>query len=57
MRHVWGRRQHTGFVLGKPEAGLEQRRRIILKWILKKLYGRAWAEFNWLEIQTSGGIL
>jgi hypothetical protein len=31
--------------------------RIILKWLLKKQYVRAWAEFICLRVRTSGGLL
>jgi hypothetical protein len=30
---------------------------IILKWILKKLDGRAWIGFIWLRVRTVGGLL
>jgi hypothetical protein len=32
-------------------------RRIILKWIFKKLDGRAWTGFLWLKVRTDGGLL
>jgi hypothetical protein len=31
--------------------------RIILKWIFKRLDGRAWTGSIWLRIGTGGGIL
>jgi hypothetical protein len=31
--------------------------RIILKWIFKKLDGRAWTGLTWLRIGTGGGLL
>jgi hypothetical protein len=32
-------------------------RRIISEWILEKQGGKVWAEFIWLRIGISGGIL
>jgi hypothetical protein len=31
--------------------------RIILKWILKKLYARMWSGFIWLRIDAKYGVL
>jgi hypothetical protein len=31
--------------------------RIILKWILKKSFGRGWSALIWIRIETRGGIL
>jgi len=56
MWHVWGRKKmHTGLYWVSLKEGdhLEDVRvdgRVILKLILKKCDGRAWAEFKWLRI-------
>jgi hypothetical protein len=39
----------------KGKKGVDSR--IILKWVLKKNYGRLWAGFNWLRIGTSDELL
>jgi hypothetical protein len=31
-------------------------RRIILKWISEKYYGRMTTEFNWIKINSNGGL-
>ena len=31
--------------------------RIILRWVLRKLGGRAWTGLIWLRIRTGGGLL
>jgi len=48
--------------VGKPEdrghlEGLGIEEIIILKWMLKKRDGKAWAELLWLSIGTSGRLL
>jgi hypothetical protein len=31
--------------------------RVMLKWILQKYGIGVWTEFNWIKIQSSGGLL
>jgi hypothetical protein len=63
MWHVWGRGEmHMDFwgrnLRGRDELkGLGIDRRIILKWIFKKLGGGAWTGLIWLRIRTSDRLL
>jgi hypothetical protein len=41
--------------VGKPDEN-RQFGRIILKWLLKKFVGRAWAEQIWFRMGTGGGL-
>jgi hypothetical protein len=54
---TYERRLHVGFCWGDHLEYIRVDERIILKWILKKLDGEAWAGVNWLTIGTAGGLL
>ena len=48
--------------MGKPEGkrpleGHGRRGRVMIQFVLKKLYGRTWTGLLWLRIGTSGGLL
>jgi hypothetical protein len=63
MWHVWGRGVvRAVFLWGNLRErsclkGLDVDEIIILKWILNKLLGTAWAGLIWLRIRTSGGLM
>jgi hypothetical protein len=46
--------RHEG---NRPMGDLGIDRRILLKWILKKLVITMWNEFIWFRIRSSGGII
>jgi hypothetical protein len=54
MKHSWERGEtHRKFWSGN--LGVDGR--IILEWVLGRQGGKLWNGFNWLRIETSGGIL
>jgi hypothetical protein len=54
MRDIYfGQKPEWRRPLGRPWRGW----RIIIKWILRKYFWRAWIGFMYLRIRTSGGLL
>ena len=61
MWHLWKRREiHAQWGIPKERDHLKDTGvdgRIMIQFVLNKLYGRTWTGLLWLRIGTSGGLL
>jgi len=55
VAHMGERKCIFRVLVGKPLGKRRHRRKIILKWALRKSVGRVWTGLIWLGIGTGGG--